>query len=516
MKNLKVLCLLLILPAFLSAQSAIETWTKKYDKLLKTYVSDGRIDYVGIKNNSQLGLLVTQLKDLKPTNLNTPFAKAFYINAYNILVIYAAANEYPVGSVQEVSGFFERTKYPVSGKKYTLNSLEKDFIFKKYPDPRLHFVLVCGALGCPPITNFAYQPDQLDSQLEAQTKAAMNDPNFIRYDGNTASISKIFQWYNADFGGGKKDVLNYINQYRTSNIPTSSTIGYYTYDWALNDLKTVGQSAATGGANSFRYVTSATIPKGQIELKFFNNLFTQRIAESEESNELIERNTFNTVDISALYGVTPRFNAGIDILYVRTLNSGIPSDGLDVFGGLDRPNGRQAIAGIGPRIRWAPIPEWSGFSLQSTLSFPIGNNLEGFFDPDDASNNQPFIEWDQPTFWTQFFYDQSIGTQFSFFAEIDFLWEDIGDIDKITTPTTVILSYFPHKKVTFYGLVGYSPQLRSDFDGFDYFHQAGLGTKLQVTRRFEIELLYTRFRTRFVNSRNGNAGTYNLGLRFSL
>jgi len=49
MKNLKVLCLLLILPAFLSAQKAIETWTKNYDKLLKSHVSDGRIDYAGIK-----------------------------------------------------------------------------------------------------------------------------------------------------------------------------------------------------------------------------------------------------------------------------------------------------------------------------------------------------------------------------------------------------------------------------------------------------------------------------------
>lgn len=504
MKNLRPLLLLLMLPVFLSAQKSIDTWTNGVDQLLKTYVVDGRIDYAGIKDDPQLGSLVTQLADLKPADQSSAFAKTFYINAYNVLVIYAAASNYPLNSVQEVSGFFERNKYSVSGKKYTLNAFEKDFMFKKYPDPRLHFVLVCGAVGCPPITNFAYRADQLENQLDAQTRAALNDPGFISLNGNTATISKIFQWYNTDFGGGKKDILNYINQYRDSAIPASASIGYSTYDWSLNDQRTVGQSAETQSANAFRYVVSATIPKGQIELKIFNNLFTQRTASNLE--DLDARSTFNTTTISALYGINQRFNLGVDLKYRRTLNSGIPSDALDVFGSLEGPTGRTGITGIGPRIRWAPIPEWSGFSLQSTFTFAVGDNLEGTAD-------QPFIDWNNNIFWTQFFYDKSIGTRFSFFAELDVIWEDIGDADRVTFPATVIFSYFPDKKVTLYTLAGYAPTLTPDFD---YFHQLGLGTKYQVTRRFEIELLYTRFQTKFVKSLNGNAGTYNLGLRFTL
>ncbi len=504
MKNLKSLFLFLVLPAFLSAQSAIESWTNNYDQLLKAYVADGRIDYDGIKDNSQLGSLVTELENLKPSDEKSASAKAFYINAYNLLVIYAAATNYPLNSVQEVSGFFERNKYAVSGKKYTLNSLEKDFIFKNYPDPRLHFVLVCGALGCPPITDFAYRADQLEGQLDAQTKMAMNDPGFISISENNAIISKIFQWYNTDFGGGKKDILNYINQFRTTAIPTSANLAYSTYDWSLNDQRTVGQSAATQSANAFRYVTSATIPKGQVELKIFNNLYTQRTTSNGE--DLDARSTFHTTSISALYGINQRFNLGVDLKYRRTLNSGIPSAALDVFKSLDGPTGRTGITGIGPRIRWAPIPEWSGFSLQSTFTFAIGDNLEGTAD-------QPFIDWNNNIFWTQFFYDKSIGTRFSFFAELDVLWEDIGASDRVTLPATLIFSYFPTKKITLYTLAGYAPTVTPDFD---YFHQLGLGTKYQVTRRFEIELLYTRFQTKFVKSQNGNAGTYNLGLRFTL
>lgn len=504
MKNLKILCLLLILPTSLSAQQRLEQWTTDYDKLLKSSVVDGRIDYQGIKGNPELGSLVTQLENLKPSNETSATAKAFYINAYNLLVIYAAASNYPLGSVQEVSGFFERNKYSVSGKKYTLNGLEKDFIFKKFPDPRLHFVLVCGAIGCPPITTFAYRADQLEEQLDAQTKAALNDPIFIGVTDGKASLSKIFQWYNSDFGGGKKDILNYINQYRNTVIPNSVSVDYYDYDWSLNDQQTAGQSAATQSANAFRYVTSATIPKGQVELKIFNNLYTQKTASSGE--KLDTRSTFNTTSISALYGLNQRFNLGVDLKYRRTLNSGIPSDALDVFGSLDAPTGRTGITGIGPRIRWAPIPEWSGFSLQSTFTFAIGDNLEGTAD-------QPFIDWNNNIFWTQFFYDKSIGTRFSFFAEVDVIWEDIGDSDRVTFPVTTIFSYFPNKKITLYGLAGYAPTVTPNFD---YYHQLGLGTKYQVTRRVEIELLYTSFRTKFVKSQNGVAGTYNLGVRFSL
>lgn len=504
MKCLTSLFLILFLPAFLLSQNTINSWTNKYDALLKANVVDGRINYEGLKDSPQLKSLVTQLGSLKPVDEKSASAKAFYINAYNLLVINAAAANYPLNSVQEVSGFFERNKYSLSGKKYTLNSLEKDFIFKKYPDPRLHFVLVCGAIGCPPITDFAFQADQLESQLDAQTRMAINDSGFISFSGNNATISKIFQWYNTDFGGGKKDVLNYINQYRTAAIPESASIEYSNYNWSLNDQKTVGESAAAQNANAFRYVTSATIPKGQIELKIFNNLYTQRTASN--GADLDGRSTFHTTSISALYGINQRFNLGVDLKYRRTLNSGIPSGALDVFKGLDGPTGRTGITGIGPRIRWAPIPEWSGFSLQSTFTFAVGDNLAGTAD-------QPFIDWDNNIFWTQFFYDKSIGTRFSFFAELDVLWEDIGGADRLTFPATVIFSYFPDKKLTLYTLAGYAPTLTPDFD---YFHQLGLGTKYQVTRRFEIELLYTKFQTKFVKSQNGNAGTYNLGLRFTI
>jgi len=96
-------------------------------------------------------------------------------------------------------------------------------------------VLVCGALGCPPLANFAYTPALLEAQLESQTRLALNDPNFIRSNGKQVQLSKIFQWYSKDFGGSNAAMIEFINIYRTQKISAGTKIGYYEYDWTIND-----------------------------------------------------------------------------------------------------------------------------------------------------------------------------------------------------------------------------------------------------------------------------------------
>jgi len=496
--------LFLSFPFFINAQSTSDAWIDRFDGFLKKHVKDGRVDYKKVKDSPTLSGLYEALKNIKVSDAKTDENKAFYINAYNLLVIYAAAQEYPIGSVQEVSSFFDRKNYTIAGKNYSLNGLEKDFIFKKFPDPRLHFVLVCGAVDCPPITDFAYRADELDAQLDTQTKASLNNPNFIKEENGKTGLSNIFKWYTNDFGGSTRKSIAYINQYRTKQIDPSGGTYFYDYDWQLNDVGNAAAGSSSGGAaNAYRYVVSAAIPKGQTELKVFNNLYSQKTGDGNDFNN---RSTFFTSSISALYGVNNRFNAGLEIRYRRTLNSGFPSSALDALGSLDGLDGRQGITGIGPRIRWAPVPKWSGFSLQSTFTIPIGDQLSG-------GNGKPFIEFDGPIFWTQFYYDKSIGSRYSIFLELDLLFEDLGKGNRFSTPATVIFSYFPTTKWTLYGLTGYSPLYQSPFD---YFHQVGLGTKYQITRKFEVELLYTSFRNKFLNSVDGVANTFNMGIRFSL
>jgi len=495
------------------AQNIDQAFFQEINSFLQKNVTNGKVNYGVLKNDAQLKGLLQEIKNANVSGADDLTKQAFYINAYNLLVINAAAQAYPLNSVQDIAGFFERKKHDVAGMNLTLNTLEKEYLLKAYNDARYHFVLVCGAIGCPPITNFAYFPAQLEQQLEKQTRIALNDSNFIRVNGSMAGLSQIFNWYMSDFGGSKKSILEFINKYRTNKIPNSVNVNYYNYDWKLND--TANSTSFNGGANTgnnaSRYVVSSTIKKGTYEVKIFNNLYSQRTG---NDGNLTNRSTFFTTSVSALYGLTNRFNVGINTRYRRVRNDNLPSKVLKVFGNSleEGESNRQGLTAIGPQIRYAPNPKWTNFSVQSSFVFPIGDDLNGNKDFED---DVPYIDWSGATWWTQFFNDFPIGNNFSLFTEVDFLWEDIGTENSniFSTPATVIFSYNPTKKITLYTIGGFSPKWQSEFD---YFTQIGLGAKYQFTPNLEFELLYTDFSDKNLNSTGGQAATYNVGFRFNL
>lgn len=502
MKHLIILILLSL--ANTSAAQDITAFINKTDRILKDIVVDNNVDYAKAKKNQDLFSIIREIETFNTDRLTKNEKQAFLINAYNLTVINQAAQAFPIQSVQDVGGFFKRTKHLIAGSKMTLNELENKHLLKVYEDPRYHFVLVCGAKGCPVITNEAYSPEKLELQLKRQTLKAINDPNFIYEQGGSVYVSQIFNWYPGDFNG-KNNIIPFINKYRDDKVSTSASLKYYDYDWSLNDASGNANVGTAQGANAFRYVVSAAIPKGGVELKLFNNLYTQRTGDTQQLNT---RSNFFTSSLSALYGISNRFNGGLEVRYRRVSNTSLPSTPLGVFESGNVSSHRSGITAIGPRIRFAPFKKLENFSIQSTLSFPVGSELEG-------DGTRPFIDWNGATFNTQFFNDKSIGTNWSLFTEIDILIEDIGGegaLNRFSTPVTGILSYFPNPKTTFYVLGSFSPFWQSDFD---YFTQAGLGIKYQVSPSFEIELLGTKFANQFLIQNNGDAATYNIGFRYS-
>jgi len=489
------------------AQKIDQSFFTEVDQFLKANVSNGLVDYAALANDDKLAKLIDQISHTDLEGIDDKTKQAFYINAYNLYVINKVKTLYPIKSVMENAGFFDGDKIQVANTSLTLNQLEKQHLLKSYKDARFHFVLVCGAIGCPPITNFAYVPERLEAQLEQQTVRAINNPDFIKYTEGNLQISEIFKWYAGDFGSSSANIISFINQYRSMPVASSSKIKYYNYDWSLNELVKEQNSIENNASNASRYVVSSTIPKNSVELKIFNNLYTQRTGQPE----LINRSSFFTTSLSALYGLSNNFNIGINTRFRKVRNNSLPSSPFSVFGNDDDGNSRAGLTAIGPQVRYAPVPKWQNFSIQSSFVFPIGNNLAG-------SDTQPYIDWTGPTWNTQFFNDFSIGRQFSLFTEIDFLYEDIGSSDKghanrISTPVTLIFSYIPTYQLTFYVIGGYAPFWLKTFD---YFTQFGLGAKYQFTPKIELELLFTDFSNKILNTTNGQAETFNLGLRINL
>ncbi|GAA4387719.1 DUF547 domain-containing protein [Hymenobacter koreensis] len=221
--------------------NSVSDFTTQTGAFLKKHVAaNGSVNYAAIqKAPTELKALVKQIESFDAKAATAAERKAFYLNAYNVLVISSVVERYPTPSVMKLPGFFDTKRHKVAGESMTLNGLEANKLRKPFGDARIHFALVCAAKGCPRLVAEPYRADGLDEQLDAQTRRVLRDPQFLRRDdaAGKVQLSEIFKWYDGDFKAGGKTVLAYINQYLDKPIPASYKIDYYTYDWGLNDQR---------------------------------------------------------------------------------------------------------------------------------------------------------------------------------------------------------------------------------------------------------------------------------------
>lgn len=239
MKKINLLFLILIFStSFLFAfEQQTNDFNTQADTFFKKYVKNGKVDYQTLKSNfTEIDGLYNSLMTVEIKNLTDNEVKAFYINAYNIIVIHQITKYFPLKSALDRSGFFDKVKHPVAGENLTLDQIEKGKVILKFKDPLVHFAFSCAAIGCPELANFAFMPENLDKQLDTRAKNAINNPDFIKVDNTKkeVNLSMIFKWYEKEFLAESDTIITYINQYRTNKIPTDYAVNFYAYDWSLN------------------------------------------------------------------------------------------------------------------------------------------------------------------------------------------------------------------------------------------------------------------------------------------
>ncbi len=220
-----------------------------FNQVLQEHVDKaGRVNYTKLKANPEkLEKYLDLLAVAKPTELSYNAQLAFWVNAYNALVIKGVIDHYPTTSVRKVKwfgGFFYRLKFQVAGKTYTLNEIEHGIIRTEFVDPRIHFVLVCASTSCPPIENSAFSAEDIEERLETATFNFVQNPEQVRIDRTKRRVylSKIFKWYDDDFREGYDGVADFLTDY----LPPEDTefvlaenvkFHYLDYDWTLNDQR---------------------------------------------------------------------------------------------------------------------------------------------------------------------------------------------------------------------------------------------------------------------------------------
>ena len=119
--------------------SDADTFLKKTDTFFKKYVNNGSVAYKSIvKNLPEIEGLYTEVGSADLSGIDDNTKKSFYINAYNIAVIYWVVKHYPLKSPLDDSGFFDKVKHKIAGEDMTLNSLEIKKLLLAYKDARIH------------------------------------------------------------------------------------------------------------------------------------------------------------------------------------------------------------------------------------------------------------------------------------------------------------------------------------------------------------------------------------------
>ncbi|MBL4844993.1 MAG: DUF547 domain-containing protein [Planctomycetes bacterium] len=216
-----------------------------FSALLQRYVnSRNEVDYAGWKANDEQALkkYVAALAAVDPAGLgNQAERMAYWINAYNAVTLKAMLEFHPIQSIKDkVSESFNVwDDYGFGPKKLSLNTIEHKLL-RPMGDPRIHAAVNCASTGCPPLRAEAYLASTLDAQLTDNTRTWLRDTTRgVRLSGVTVAVSKIFEWYGADFGADHQARLNWIAGYVGPSLARklrSGGLRFETldYGWALN------------------------------------------------------------------------------------------------------------------------------------------------------------------------------------------------------------------------------------------------------------------------------------------
>ena len=239
MKIATLLITLLFLNFFNLSAQTLNTFFTDADSFMKKWVKNGYINYGDLKAQfNEIENLQNQINNISLSNASDLEKKAFYINAYNLLVIYQVTKYYPLKSPLDKSGFFDKFNHKVAGETVTLNRIEKKYLILKYRDPRIHFAVACAAVSCPPLSSFAFVPHKLEQQLDNRTRKAMEHEFVVKINKSEKKlhVSKIFDWYSVDFGKSPTSVIEFINKNSAKQIPSDYSLSYQEYDWSLNKI----------------------------------------------------------------------------------------------------------------------------------------------------------------------------------------------------------------------------------------------------------------------------------------
>jgi hypothetical protein len=227
-----------------------------WDYFLRSYVrlgSDGiaRIPYarVTVSDRERLGADLADLAGVPISAYSRREQFAFWVDLYNELTVKLVLDHYPVSTIKNIAispGLFSvgpwgRKLITVEREALSLDDIEHRILRPIWRDPRIHYAVNCAALGCPNLQPSAFTAANTEALLDKAAREYVNHPRGATVSRSELTVSSIYIWYEADFGGTEAGVIEHLKRYArpglASALATIDHISGDSYDWALNDLR---------------------------------------------------------------------------------------------------------------------------------------------------------------------------------------------------------------------------------------------------------------------------------------
>jgi Protein of unknown function, DUF547 len=245
---------------------------RPFDEILDLYVRDGFVYYNAVRSDrAKLDRYLASLNGSAATEHargSRAQQLALWINAYNALVLRTVIDnwpirgrsaEFPVPSIRQIPGAFDRLTHRVAGRAVTLDGIEKE-ILTPLGDARALLALGRGAVGGGRLRSEAFDAAKIDTQLAAVAAESMRRKEIAQIDpaANQLRVSPIFSWREAAFVASLADkadalfkdrspleraVLALIEPHLVGAEAdflekNSFRVVFEDFDWRLNDLST--------------------------------------------------------------------------------------------------------------------------------------------------------------------------------------------------------------------------------------------------------------------------------------
>jgi len=209
-------------------------------------VNQLRYSEVNVKDRQALENYIKSLTKLPIRAYNKNEQLAYWVNLYNALTIQLILKHWPVKSITKINispGFFsfgpwDAPLVTIEGQKITLNDIEHRILRPIWNTPLLHYALNCASMSCPQLQNQVFTGTNSQKLMKKAAQEYVNSPYGVKVERSNLRLSKIYQWYQADFGNNESQVLKHIARFAKSGLKQQLLNNQkpitYDYNWNVN------------------------------------------------------------------------------------------------------------------------------------------------------------------------------------------------------------------------------------------------------------------------------------------